>query len=177
MPRFRRFIVGPSWVVANLLAALAATGVVVTLAACGDEALFDVNGGKPVRVEIVSDTAGLSPAAGGTAIDVAVRLFDASGQPVVGWSVAWRARSASDFADAPQGRVSDDTVRTDADGIADIVWTLGTPPETYYLDVQAARIARSTGTIGEVAPVSPVVDCAADLPSPCPDLIVRVPPF
>jgi uncharacterized protein YcnI len=73
-------------------------------------------------------------------------------KPVAGWPVVWSSGSASNEVSAPQGSVSNDTTFTNSDGVAEVTWTLGDAPETYYLDVWAARVA---STITET--VSPVL--------------------
>lgn len=154
------------WVIAAVAAVIAT--------ACGGETLFDINRGNPVTIRIVSDTTALSPATPGQDFTVAVRLTDAQDQPVTDWPVVWRARSAFETLDAPQGQVSTDTVETDGEGIAGVSWTVGDSSGTYFLDVKAANVARASQQ-GNFSPVSPEVECAAALHPPnCPDVTVDV---
>ena len=143
-----------------LLAALGAVTLGAALAGCDDARPFDVNLGNPVEARITSDTTGLSPAAPGAQVRVAVRLTGADRQPVADWAVVWTPQSSSVVVGAPQGAVSSDTTRTDADGVAETMWTLGEGPATYSLDVRAANVVRSQG--GDVSP------------RPGPDLAVTV---
>lgn len=158
----------------RLLRLVMGIAALVLLGACGDETLFDINRGNPVIIRITSDTTGLSPGAPGDEFTVEVRLIDAQGRAVPDWPVIWRARSAFETLDAPQGRVSPDTADTDADGVARASWTVGDSTGTYFLDVRAANVARASQQ-GTFSPVSPEVECEADLDPPnCPDLTVRV---
>ena len=137
---------------ALLLALVAAAG-------CDSGAPFDPNRGNPVDAAYVMDTAGLSPAAPGEAVRVAVRLTGADAAPVAGWPVVWTSRSRSPLANAPQGALSSDTTRTGPDGVAEVTWTLGGAPETYVLSARAANVAqrRPGGGVGPVAPPDLVV--------------------
>lgn len=131
--------------------ALAVALVVALVAGAGcDEAVpFDVNRGNPVAARFATDTTALSPAAPGGTVRVAVRLTGSDRGPVAGWPVAWASRSSSPISTDPQGSLAADTVRTDADGVAAAVWTLGTTAATYRLDVHAVGVGSRTG------PVSP----------------------
>ena len=110
---------------------------------CDDAVPFDVNRGNPTSVAIVSDTSGLSPNTAGAQVTVSVRLTGSDTGPVAGWPVAWVSTSGSSLSTAPQGSVSADTTYSNVDGVADVTWTLGADPETYYLDIKAARTARA----------------------------------
>ena len=142
-----------------LLAALVAA--LVALAGCDEAVLFDVNRGNPVAARFATDTTALSPAAPGTAVPVAVRLTGSDRGPVANWPVAWASRSSSPISTDPQGSLSADTVRTDADGVARVTWTLGSTAATYRLDVRAVGVGSRTGPIS---------------PRPGPDLLIAAQP-
>ena len=140
------------------VAALAGGGA---LAGCDAATPFDINRGNPVAARFASDTTALSPAAPGSVVPVAVRLSGSDRGPVAGWAVVWRSRSSSPISTDPQGTFSADTVRTDADGVARVAWTLGSTAATYRLDVRAVGVDSRDG------PVSP---------RPGTDLTINVPP-
>ena len=120
---------------------------------CDDATPFDVNQGNPVSIALMVDSTQFNSAGPNTEYTISVKLVGADRAPVEGWPVAWIPSSASALADAPQGMVSSDTTNTDAAGVASVVWTLGSVPETYYLEVRAAGVARSS--VGGTEPLLP----------------------
>lgn len=91
------------------------------------------NGGGAGRLELIEGNNQSAPAGNRVPLRPAVRVIDASGQPVPGFEVTFAVTGGG-------GSVEQPTQLTNADGIARIAWTLGPSPGTNTLEARAGSL-------------------------------------
>ena len=86
----------------------------------------------------------------------AVQLLDQRGRPMADVPVAWLVSPGS-------GRITQDTTRTNGEGLATAAWTLGTTPGVHTLSAAVAGVeaVRFSASVGPGAPAS--LDAASPL--------------
>lgn len=119
----------------------------VALAACDDEeSIAPLTPAEVVSTVTVDTLRGLVNAP--LSQDVSVKVTSPDGRPIAGVPVAWAAAAGS-------GIVSDDTTRTDPQGVARATWTIGSEPDA---------VQTLTATVAGLTPVTFVAKgAAADL--------------
>ena len=88
------------------------------------------------RLEQIEGNNQRAPAGSRVPIRPAVRVIDASGQPMAGWEVTFAVTSGG-------GSVERPATRTNADGIARMHWTLGPDPGTNTMEASAGSLVGS----------------------------------
>jgi alpha-tubulin suppressor-like RCC1 family protein len=111
---------------------LATFVLLLTVVSCGEESSAPAD----LRIEVVSGADQVSAASFVQPEPVVIRVIDRSGKPVANAEVHWRVIEGG-------GTISEDVTRTDAQGRASVVWTLG--------PVTGLQLLMATSGLGSVS--------------------------
>ncbi len=123
--------------------------VLLLLAGCDEGPLEELNVGIPTFAEVMSDTSAFDAAAAGAMLPVALRFTDPYGSAVPDARVIWTPTGDDATSVEP-----DDTTRTDAAGVATVMWKVGGAGR-YSLTARATT-ARATTASAELSAQVPL---------------------
>jgi len=124
------------WTLGGSLGAQSATATVSGLAAVAFTA--QATAGPPARVERVSGDGQTATVGSALSAPLAVRVTDAAGNPVAGATVTWQSTGGG-------GALTPGTSTTDATGLAQAAWTLGSTPGANTATATVSGISVSFG--------------------------------